>query len=156
MASLWELLRSNSLPNRRVAATALGEIGDATSIPHIFQTLTKPADDHLYHALVYALIEIGDAESIAKGLAHADPRVQHAALVALDQIDAALEREQVMSLLTTTDPMLQAAALQIITSQKRLERRSDPGTSELGPGKFEGRSLRRTHGEHNNRYVRQR
>ena len=116
--SLWEVLQSDSLPNRRVAASALGAIGDSTSVPHIFDALQKPGDDHLNHALVYALIEIGDATATAEGLTHSDPRVQHAALMALEQMDAELNRDQVLSLLDSSDARLQETALRIITSRK--------------------------------------
>jgi len=118
VTSLWTVLQSESLPNRRVAATALGAIGDATSIPHIFAALQQPGDVHLNHALVYALIEIAEPTATAKGLTHADPRVQHAALMALDQMQAPLEREQVLSLLKSSDPRLQETALNVITSRK--------------------------------------
>ena len=47
---LLEILKSESLANRRAAATALGEIGDATAIPCLLSALTLPGDDHLRHA----------------------------------------------------------------------------------------------------------
>lgn len=117
VTSLWEVLKSDSLPNRRVAATALGAIGDAASIPHLFEALQEPGDDHLHHALVYAIIEIGDATATAQGLSHSDPRIQHAALMALDQMEASLNRDQVLPLLKSSDPLLQETALRVITSR---------------------------------------
>ncbi len=118
VADLHRLVTSQSWPIRRAAATALGQIGATESIPHIFTALTMPGDDHLRHALVYALIEIGNRDAMTPGLVHTDPRVQHAALMALDQMEHGhLTRKQVAPLIGSSDQMLRNTALRIVTSR---------------------------------------
>ncbi|MCP4190781.1 MAG: c-type cytochrome [Planctomycetaceae bacterium] len=118
VAALCQLLNGESWPLRRSAATALGRIGDASAIPHLLAAIALPGDDHLRHALVYALIEIKDAKAISTGLTHKDPRVQRAALLAMDQINTdTLSREQVTPLLGSRDERLRAAAINIITAR---------------------------------------
>ena len=66
----------------------------------------------------YALIEIGDFDATAPGLSHADPRVQHAALMAMDQMaHEQLKRNQVAPLIGSNDAMLRNAAMRIVTSR---------------------------------------
>lgn len=72
---------------RRLAAEALGRIGDAKAIPALLVALTDEKNDRvLDHSLTYALIEIADPRETAKGLTHESPRVRRAALTALDQM----------------------------------------------------------------------
>lgn len=118
VTSLFQVLQSSSWPNRRAAASALGEIGDATAVPYLLSALAEPGDDHLRHALVYALIEIGDQLRTAAGLESSDPSVQHAALVALDQMRGSpLTREQVAPLLGSGDERVRRTALQIVAAR---------------------------------------
>ena len=75
------------MPNQRVAAEALGRIGDPAVIPAIFAALSRPTDQVLDHSLTYALIEIDQPEPTAKGLSSDDPRVRRSAMIALDQME---------------------------------------------------------------------
>lgn len=104
---------------RRSAATALGQIGNPNAIPDLLLCLTKSNDRVLEHALIYALIEIGDRGETAKGLAHEHPSVRRGALIALDQMqEGNLTRDEVVALLDTEDGPLQTAAMEIITRRK--------------------------------------
>ncbi len=108
LPQLVELLKSVSLQNQRVAAEALGRIGDKfavaplleaagklpppleyTSVPHGYRVLTTvawPEARILEHSLIYALIEIADPAATRAGLASDNESIRHAALIALDQM----------------------------------------------------------------------
>jgi putative membrane-bound dehydrogenase-like protein len=93
--ALRKLLQGSSLANRRVAAEALGRSGDKSAVPALFAALEELAqasgsgepDRALEHALIFALIEIGDRQATADGLSSKVMRVRRAALIALDQMD---------------------------------------------------------------------
>jgi putative membrane-bound dehydrogenase-like protein len=62
---LLKLLSHNDPQLRRLAAMALGRIGDSTAIQPLLQT--SSTDPFLSHAIVYALYEIGDVRSLPEG-----------------------------------------------------------------------------------------
>lgn len=108
---LLPLLHGPDLHNRRAAAESLGRLGDASAIPAILQTLAQQNDQVLDHSLTYALIELGNRDKTAAGLASPSPRVRRAALAALDQMDAGkLEPEAVARELNTEDRALKETA----------------------------------------------
>ncbi len=80
------LLSTDTTANRRAAAEALGRIGDPVAVPALLTEVAKTDDPILQHSLIYALIEIGDPESVTKGLKSTDFRTRRAALIALDQM----------------------------------------------------------------------
>lgn len=105
------LLDSESMHVRRVAAEALGRIGSADAVPALLRSMTRETDRVLEHALIYALIEIGDADGTQKGLTHADPKVRRAALTALDQMGKGkLQAESVIKELVALDTPLRETA----------------------------------------------
>ncbi len=109
--ALVKLLGGPTLANRRVAAEALGRIGNAAAVPAILAALAQPKDRVLDHSLTYALIEIGDADATSAGLASDSPRVVRAALIALDQTGAGrLDVAPVAAALSSPDPALRATA----------------------------------------------
>ena len=97
---------------RRVAAEALGRIGDNSAVPAILAALADEQNDRvLDHSLTYALMEIGDRDSTAKGLAHDSPRVRRAALAALESMTAGrLEAKSVIAQLNAKDATLRETA----------------------------------------------
>jgi putative membrane-bound dehydrogenase-like protein len=108
---LVQLLKNGPQQNRRAAAEALGRIGDKDAVPSLLAAAGSPADRALEHSLTYALIEIADPSSAAEGLSSSNPRVQRAALVALDQMGhGGLTSGAVASRLNSTDPALREAA----------------------------------------------
>jgi putative heme-binding domain-containing protein len=101
---------------RREAATALGRIGRREAVPRLLEALRSGTDRFLEHALVYALIEIGDGDAVRAGLSDASPAVRRGALIALSQIDRnALTLELVSPHLDADDPALRQAALRAAT-----------------------------------------
>jgi putative heme-binding domain-containing protein len=108
---LLDLLTHGTPHNRRVAAEALGRIGDSQAVKPLLDALSNPNDRVLEHSLTYALIEIDDAKATAVGLQSSNPRVRRAALIALDQMEnGGLEAGTVASELTSTDPAVREAA----------------------------------------------
>jgi putative membrane-bound dehydrogenase-like protein len=113
---LLTLLRSSSMPNRRVAAEALGRIGDRRAVPVLLEALAAQTDRVLEHSLTYALIEIGDREGTEAGLQSGNANTRRAALVALDQMDnSRLTPERVAAELTSADPRTRGTASWLIT-----------------------------------------
>jgi putative membrane-bound dehydrogenase-like protein len=102
--------------NRRAAIEAMGRIGDRQMVPTLLSALTGdqgqvPNDVISEHALIYALIEIGDPEGTAAGLISKNPRVRRGALIALDQMKGGgLKAETVSRELAAADPALKEAA----------------------------------------------
>jgi HEAT repeat protein len=108
---LVEVLKTGTAMNRRAAAEALGRIGNRSAVPHLLAAASKAEDRALEHSIIYALIELADPQATAEGLASVDPRVQRAALVALDQMEGSnLKPEQVAPLLSSKEPLLQETA----------------------------------------------
>ena len=76
------------------------------------------ADRWLEHALIYALMQIGDRKATRRGLADASPAVQRGAVIALDQMaDGGLTREEAVPLLSSTDPATARAAANIFQAR---------------------------------------
>ncbi|HEY1109217.1 MAG TPA: PVC-type heme-binding CxxCH protein, partial [Opitutaceae bacterium] len=110
----------------RLAAEALGRIGDARSAAVILSAAAKlpasratatgtpelPGDRVLEHALIYALVEIGQpAALLSQFSATTPPRVARIALVALDQMAGSpLAPAHVLPFLTSAEPQLRQTA----------------------------------------------
>jgi putative membrane-bound dehydrogenase-like protein len=116
---LMERVRSDPVPAvRRQAASALGRLGTAAAVPALLDGLRGEADRFLEHALLYALIVIGDRQATLPGLRDPDPRVRRGALIALDQMEGGgLALEQVVPLLSDPDAACQQAALRVATER---------------------------------------
>jgi putative membrane-bound dehydrogenase-like protein len=107
---LWSL-RRGSPHERRVAAEALGRIGDKQAVKPLLEAAGEGGDRFLEHSLTYALIEIADAEDTALGLQSVNPSTRRAALVALDQMKGGgLTAARVTGQLSGADARLRAAA----------------------------------------------
>ena len=102
---------------RRRAASALGRIGKAEAVPALLASLRKGGIDRvLEHAIVYALIEIGNRDATLAALTDPSPLVRRVGLTALDQMDGGdLTRDLTVPLLDTDDPDLQQTALAVIS-----------------------------------------
>lgn len=64
MKPLIKLLSDDDSRLRRLAAMALGRIGDHAAIQPLLQASSTKMDPFLNHAIVYALYEIGDVQSL--------------------------------------------------------------------------------------------
>jgi putative membrane-bound dehydrogenase-like protein len=129
------ILRGTNPQLKRVAAEALGRIGDritdatlvvqsSTALPEavfrpgdkkVVQELLaasagKP-DRALEHSLIYALIEIDDPKSTLSGILSDNPYQKRTTLIALDQMEnSSLKPESVAPLMASTEPVLRQAA----------------------------------------------
>jgi putative membrane-bound dehydrogenase-like protein len=119
LPQLLGLLKGPIWPNRRAAAEALGRIGDKSAVPALLEALaapeatklSEPSDRVLQHSLTYALIEIGDRDSIAAGLKSSNPYTKRGALIALDKIPSGkMEAATVAEELASSEPALKEAA----------------------------------------------
>ena len=99
-----EILATDSAANRRVAAEALGRIGDRAAVGHLLSAAANADDRYLQHSITYALIEIADPAATQAGCTSSAPGTLCSALVALDQMPGGgVEARQVISLLDSAD-----------------------------------------------------
>jgi putative heme-binding domain-containing protein len=63
-APLIKILSQDDPLLRRLAAMALGRIGDSEAVNPLLQTYSTEMDPFLSHAIVYALYEMGDVQSL--------------------------------------------------------------------------------------------
>ncbi|MEX2027379.1 MAG: hypothetical protein WEH44_08760, partial [Pirellulaceae bacterium] len=106
------------LPKRKdstLVAEALGRIGDSSAVAPLLIELAEPRERAMEHALIYALIEIGDAQATRQGLAANSLHARRAALIALDQMEnGGLTPDDVVPLLDVEDPQLKETALWVV------------------------------------------
>ncbi|HYG73674.1 MAG TPA: PVC-type heme-binding CxxCH protein [Planctomycetota bacterium] len=101
---------------RREAATALGRLNDKRAVPHLLKAAGAAGDDFQRHAIVLALIRLGDSEALIGALSDPQAEVRLAALLALDRLEnSGLSAEKVAALLDPRHSVLQSTALQILT-----------------------------------------
>ena len=101
--------------NRRIAAEALGRLGDSIAVTNLLDAAEKADDRVLQHSIIYALIELADPVVTRKGLVDREPKAIAAALIALDQMrDGGLKTEEVIRHLNSTDNTLQNAARWVV------------------------------------------
>jgi putative membrane-bound dehydrogenase-like protein len=104
VADLRAVLKSGVPSIQRVAAEALGRIGDPAAVRDLITLAAAPLDRVLDHSVTYALIEINHPESTASGLQAPASRSRRAALIALDQMDRrTLQAASVVPLLDSSD-----------------------------------------------------
>jgi putative membrane-bound dehydrogenase-like protein len=123
LAELKQRLAIGSPIERRRAAEALGRYGGSEAVKPLLEALLKADDRFLEHAIIYALIEIGDGKALAAALGNTNPGIRRGAMIALDQlplaghlkVDATLDAGPVVEALTSsTDVRLREAAGWII------------------------------------------
>jgi putative heme-binding domain-containing protein len=108
---LLATLQSGDASLDRIAAEALGRIGQKESVPALLTASGRENDRVLEHSLTYALIEIDDPAGTAKGLQAANSHEQRTALIALDQMDGGgLKPESVAPLMSSANPLLRQTA----------------------------------------------
>jgi len=123
---LTALLAHDNLAIVRLAAESLGRIGDASAIEALLSatrhlrgnaftvsgTPTAAAERILEHALIYALIEIGQRDPVFAQLKSSrDPRLLRVAMVALDQMpQGGLQPDDLIGWLDAAEPVLKQTA----------------------------------------------
>ena len=117
---LVKLLSEGTPVQQRVAAEALGRIGDRSVVTALLKRAEDPqfmGDRVREHALIYALIELGDATIVRKAVTSTKPSVRRAAMVALDQMSlraavegAGLDPYEVGPLLHSSEATLRETA----------------------------------------------
>jgi len=124
---LCVLVSSDTPPVRLKAAEALGRIGRSEAVPALLSSIRTGTDRFLEHAIIYALIRIGDRRATLPALSDPHPHTRQAGLLALDQMkDGQLSKDQVAPLLDSADVDLVRAALEVIARR--------PGWSSLTGG----------------------
>ena len=112
---LIRMLADDEPAVRRQAATALGRLGERRAVPALLKTAATAEDRFVEHAVIYSLIQLSDAGATRPGLTDVSPKVQKAALIALDQMEGRpLRRESAVSLVSTGDPELRKAVLWVL------------------------------------------
>src|SRR5262249_21518799 len=117
--ALVDLLQKGTSHNQRVAAEALGRLGEKSTVPALLSA-TGRLDPHasdriLEHSLISALIEIADPQQSAAGLARSNSETPGAALIALDQMQGGgLNPKAVAKLLASSDALLKQTASWVI------------------------------------------
>jgi putative heme-binding domain-containing protein len=110
------VLEDGSAPVRREAATALGRLRQKEAVSVLLDALDRELDRFGEHAVLYALIHIGDRDAVLKGLQHKNANVRRGALIVLDQMPGGdLTQDLVTPLLSSDDAALQRTALDIIS-----------------------------------------
>ncbi len=113
---LQNLIRTGSAQIKRVAAEALGRLGDKAAVPSLLAAAPAQPDRVLEHSLTYAMIEIDDPASTTAGLTDANPFAQRCALIALDQMDhGGLKPEQVTPLLLSSNSALKETGAWLVS-----------------------------------------
>lgn len=121
-AGLAKCLQSKSEHLRRKAATSLGQLRAKNAVAGLLDGIGQSTDRLLEHALIYALIEIGDADALRKAVAKLAGQTSEvavlkhrAALIALDQMgEGNLQAAEVVPLLTSKQAALKQVAAWII------------------------------------------
>ena len=106
-------LSDKSQAIRRIAAEALGRLGDDTAITSLLAAVADPSTDReLQHSVTFALIEIGkpvDLQGISKE--NLTPLMQRVARIANDQMPGGhVDPQTVIPWLTSTEPVLRETA----------------------------------------------
>jgi putative membrane-bound dehydrogenase-like protein len=114
VSQLVGLLTDSSLSVQREAATALGRIGDPGAIMFLMDQLSRDLPRELEHAILYALIEIGDASPLLRGLESKHPREVARSLIVLDQLrPKAFNANDLTRFLSTTDETLRKTLIRV-------------------------------------------
>jgi putative membrane-bound dehydrogenase-like protein len=146
---LMALLQHDALHVRRVAAEALGRIGDRRAIPALLAaSAANPGDRFLEHGIIFALIEIADPQMTAEGLRNErETAVRRAALIAISEMGrGALSARDVIPLLGSANPILKETAIWVAGRHAEWggelagffrQRLDSPGMAEAERGEIE-------------------
>lgn len=119
------LLNATESRNRRVAAEALGRLGNPRAVTFLLEAAAdlkleptgkdRALDRGLEHSLIFALIELGQKKQLVQALDDPSPQAQHVALMAASQLkEITLDQNQILPLLDSESPLLQKTAWHIV------------------------------------------
>ncbi|MGH9720959.1 MAG: PVC-type heme-binding CxxCH protein [Bryobacteraceae bacterium] len=112
LPQLMKMVQQDHPAVRRQAATALGQIGDASAAPALIAASANPDDRFVEHSIIYSLIVLKSPSPLVGALKNRSAKVRKAALIALDQMDGSpLRREHLAANLNDPDPQLRRTAL---------------------------------------------
>jgi putative membrane-bound dehydrogenase-like protein len=113
---LVKLVQSDEPAVRRQAATALGQIGDVSAIPHLLKAADKVKDRFVEHAIIYALISLNDGATVRKVLTDNSRDIRKVALIALDQMqNGSLKAADVTPFLESNDSTMESTARWVVS-----------------------------------------
>ncbi len=116
---LMEMVKQDQPAARRQAATALGQIGDERATPALIAAAVRADERFIEHAVIYSLIQLGNAEALTSALKNSNFRVRKAALIALDQMDGSpLTPGQFAPFLEEPNQELRTAALWVVSHHR--------------------------------------
>jgi len=102
--ALMKIVINDAPSVRRQAATALGQIGDTRAIEALLEAAVHPKDRMVEHAIIYALISLGEPKLLIEALEHPSNDVRNVALIALDQMEEnPLEEKHLAPFLNTSE-----------------------------------------------------
>lgn len=108
---LMALVQKGEAPVRRQAATALGQIGDPRAVPALLQAAADPSDRMVEHSIIFSLLSLKQTAPLVAALRSSSPKVQKAALIALDQMEGRpLRKEHLLTFLASPESELREAA----------------------------------------------
>ena len=111
-----EMVGVPSAPNRRIAAEALGRVGDRREVPLLLDAAAEANDRILQHSIIYALIELAVPAATRGGLNAESPKTIAAALIALDQMPGGnIKSADVIPHLGASDATLRDAARWVVS-----------------------------------------
>lgn len=112
VSKLLEIVVNDKPQAQRQAATALGQIGDASSAEQLLAAADKTDDRFVEHAIIYSLITMENAQPLVKALQGNSQKVTKAALIALDQMDGEkLKKEHIRPFLVGNNESLRETAI---------------------------------------------
>jgi putative heme-binding domain-containing protein len=97
--------------NQRVAAEALGRLGNPQSVAALCEAAATAEGRELQHSIAFAMIEIGAAEPLRAYLADPRAKVRRSVVIALDQMSPpSLAPRQLVPFLTAEEPEIRQTA----------------------------------------------
>ncbi|MFA5246109.1 MAG: PVC-type heme-binding CxxCH protein, partial [Pedobacter sp.] len=112
VSKLMELIRTDTAPVRRQAATALGQIGDKTAVQALLNASASNKDRFVEHALIYSLISLKSSVSLTAALKNPSLNIRKTALIALDQMEGSvLKKDDLVPFLNSKDEQLRKTGI---------------------------------------------
>lgn len=103
---------------RRAAAEALGRCPGEGATAALLAAIPAAIDRAEEHALIFAMLELGDAEALGAGLRHENVAIRRAALIALEQVaPGSVTRDEVLAMLGSNDPLAVREAMDAIAKR---------------------------------------